>query len=49
MASKALVEANMTSYVPYGIEEDTDISIDIKIGLKLCDEQTQSLDNKGLF
>ncbi len=42
-ASKALVEANMTSDVPYTIKEGAALSTAIKIGLKICDEQ-QSLE-----
>lgn len=49
VALDSLKEANMTSNVPYSIKEGADLSTVIKIGLKLCDEQLQSLNSKSLF
>lgn len=49
VAVESLEEANMMSDVPYSIKEGVDLGMVVKIGLKLCDEQLQSLDSKNLF
>ena len=44
-AYDSLERANMQSNVPYSIKKDADLSTAIEIGLRVCNEQTNTLDN----
>lgn len=46
MASKSLKESNMVSNVPYSIKENANIINAIEIGLKLCDDKQEFLNNR---
>ena len=46
-ASNSLRHHDMRSNVPYSIREGADLSDAIKVGLRVCDEYQEMLDNEG--
>ena len=46
-AVNALKHDDMRSNVPYSIKTGADLSVAVNIGLKVCDEQQESLKNNG--
>lgn len=49
VAANSLQGSGIRSDVPYSVKDGADLTTAIQVGLKLCNEQLQSLNSKGLF